>query len=100
MLKSERMCLNIRTTAHTAVRVEMLDGEEMTPIPGYTLDDSIPITGDHLFAEVRWKERSDLSELVDKPVRARLHMREAELFAIRLDCQAHFSNAAPINSLH
>ncbi len=100
MLKGDRMRLNVRTTAHTAVRVEMLDGEEMTPIPGYTLDDSIPITGDHLFAEVRWKERSDLSELVDKPVRARLHMREAELFAIRLDCQAHFSNAAPINSLH
>jgi hypothetical protein len=99
MLQGDRMSLNVRTTAHTAVRVEMLDGETMEPIPEYTLEEAIPITGDHLFAEPRWKERCDLSGLVGKPVRVRVHMREAELFAIRLDCQAHFSNAAPIDSL-
>jgi hypothetical protein len=99
MLQGDRMSLNVRTTAHTAVRVEMLDGETMEPIPGYTLEEAIPITGDHLFAEPRWKERCDLSGLVGKPVRVRVHMREAELFAIRLDCQAHFSNAAPLDSL-
>ena len=83
------MQVNLRTPAHTAVRAQMLDGQTAEPIPGYTWEEAIPISGDHLFARVRWQEREDISELVGRPVRVELAMREAELFAIRLDCQVY-----------
>lgn len=83
------LSLNVRTTKHTAVRVQLLDGESGQPIPGYTLDEAIPISGDHLFAQPRWRERTDLGELVGKPIRIEIALREAELFAIRVECQLY-----------
>lgn len=81
--------LNLRTSRHTAVRVQILDGETGEAIPGYTLDEAIPISGDHLFARPRWQERQDLVELVGKPIRIEVRMREAELFAMRIECQVY-----------
>jgi len=92
------MSINVRTTAHTAIRMQMLDGETAQPIPGYTLDEAIPISGDRLFAVPRWKERGDISELVDRPVRIEIAMREAEVFAIRIDCQV-FVGTTPTERL-
>ena len=83
------LSLNIRTTRHTAARVQILDGDSGAPIPGYTLDEALPISGDHLFAQPRWQEHQDLSALVGKPVRIEVMMREAELFAIRIPCQLY-----------
>ena len=81
--------LNVRTTKHTAIRVQILDGDSGEPIPGYTLDEALPISGDHLFAQPRWQDHQDLSALVGKPIRIEVLMREAELFAIRLPCQLY-----------
>lgn len=87
--QSGELRLNLRTTKHTALRVQVLEGESGQPLPGYTLEEAVPISGDHLFAEARWQTRQDLSELVGKPVRIEVAMREAELFAIRMDCQVY-----------
>ena len=89
--KAGEMSLNVRTMAHTHVRVQMLDGMTAQPIPGYTWDEALPISGDHLFAAPRWVERSDISELVDRPVRIEIALREAELFAIRNECEAFYA---------
>jgi hypothetical protein len=83
------LSLNLRTTKHTAVQVQLLDGDSGQPIPGYTLDEAIPISGDHLFARPRWRERPDLSALVGRPIRIEIALREAELFAIRVECQLY-----------
>jgi hypothetical protein len=37
--------------------------------------------------------------LVGRPVRLAIQMREAELFAIRLDCRAHYANGGPLDGL-
>ena len=95
---SGEMSFNVRTTGHTAIRVQMLDGETAEPIAGYTWEEAVPISGDHLFATPRWGERADISELVDRPVRIEVSMREAELFAIRLDCQAYYATL-PLDTL-
>lgn len=92
------LSINVRTTAHTAIRVQMLGGETAEPIPGYTWEEAVLISGDHLFARPRWKERADLSELVGRPVRVEIAMREAEVFAIRLDCHA-FVGHTPTETL-
>jgi hypothetical protein len=64
-------------TAHTGIRVQILDGKTAQPIPGYTWAEAAPI--------------SDISELVDKPIRIEIAMRESELFAIRTKCQAFYA---------
>lgn len=87
--RTAAMSLNVRTTGHTAIRVQLIDGDTAQPIPGYTFDDAIPISGDHLFAQPRWQEHADLSELIGKPIRIEIAMREAELFAIRLEGQIY-----------
>ena len=97
--RSKEFSVNVLTTAHTSVRVRLLDGESAEPIPGYDWEESVPISGDHLFAPVRWTEREDLAEVVGRSVRIEIQMREAQLFAIRLECDAFYSTL-PLPSLH
>ena len=89
--KAGEMSLNVCTTAHSAVLVQILDGDTAQPIPGYTWEEAVPISGDHLYAGVHWQERPDFSELIGRPVRIEIAMREAELFAIRTECEAFYA---------
>ena len=97
--RAGEMSLNVRTMSHTFVRVQILDGMTAKPISGYTRDEAVPISGDHLFAKPRWKERNDISELVDRPVRFEISLTEAELFAIRSKCDAYYACDPPLQSL-
>ncbi|HJN16065.1 MAG TPA: hypothetical protein QGH10_11260 [Armatimonadota bacterium] len=65
-----------------SVRVEALnaDGYRM---PGFTKDDAIPIEGDDLRHAAAWEE-SSLSELPGGTYRLRLHLDNAEVFALTL----------------
>jgi hypothetical protein len=67
-------------------------------LPGFTRAESIPITGDHLFAHTHWEHETDLTELVGKPIRIEVFMREAELFAIRVPCHV-FIGSEPTERL-
>jgi len=42
------------------IRVELLDDEEK-PLPGYSLEDCVPVTADGTDLPVQWKDHSDLS---------------------------------------
>lgn len=46
--QSAAISINVRTSTHTAVRVQLLDGVTGLPLPGYTLAEAVPISGDHL----------------------------------------------------
>ena len=96
--KAGQISFNVRTMAHTEIRVQILDGKTAEPIPGYTWDEAVPISGDHLFAQPRWKRRNDISELIDRPIRIEIAMREAELFAIRTECEALYA-CEPLQTL-
>ena len=52
-------------------------------VPGRTFEDCDPIFGDHLKHTVTWRGDSDLSAWAGKPVRMRLQMRRARLYAIQ-----------------
>ena len=96
--RTGEMSVNVRTTEHTAIRVQLLDGDTAQPIPGFTWEEAVPISGDHLFARPRWQERDDLAELAGRPIRIEIAMREAELFAIRLEGQV-FVGHTPAETL-
>ena len=65
-----------------AVRVELLDAHARR-LHGFTRDDAEPITTDGLRHAVKWKGKS-LSGLPPGPYIPRLHLENAEVFAVSL----------------
>jgi hypothetical protein len=82
------MTVNARMTPSGHVKVAVLD-TAFKPLPGYTIEDSIAITGDELFAKVRWRERENMDELKGKTVIIEVQVREGELYALRFPYRVH-----------
>ena len=64
------------------VWVEIRD-ERGLPIPGYTMDEAISIDRNQIAAPVRWRQREDAGELIDRPVRLHLRLRACKLYAFQ-----------------
>ena len=79
--------------AHLAVNIEYSELTPMRmaittpagdPLPGFGFDDSqIDLQIDHLYAWARWRNKSDLSELVGKQVQLHFEVNGAVLYAYR-----------------
>jgi len=82
------LTVNARMTPSGYVKVAVLD-TGFNPLPNYTIEDAIPITGDELFGKVRWRERDNLDELKGKSVILEVQVREGELYALRFSYQVH-----------
>ena len=61
------------------VQIEDLDGQ---PAAGFAFSDSPEIYGDAIEHTVKWQRGSDLSTLAGKPIRLRLALRDADLYAL------------------
>ncbi len=90
--EGDELTLNVRTNRAGSVKVQVLDPVTFEPMPHYTLDDAIPINGDHLFAKAQWRDRHDLAELKGRPVILEVHVREGELYALRLPHKAFYTS--------
>ena len=73
--------INYATGAAGSVRVEIQDAEGEA-IPGYALDDCDEIIGDEIERAVSWKGEGSVVSLVEKPVRLRFVMKDADLYAL------------------
>lgn len=85
VFEGNRLVLNFETRTASpqgSVRVELLDSRSQ-PIPGYTLDDAQPLTGDAIDGVVSWQGGADLSELAGKPIRLRLVLNDADVYSLR-----------------
>jgi hypothetical protein len=78
----KELSLNFATSAAGGIRVEVQDAAGK-PLPGFTLADSVETIGNEIDRAVRWKAGSDVSALTGKPVRLRLVMRDARLYALQ-----------------
>jgi len=76
-----RLHLNYATSAAGSLRVEVQE-DDGTPIPGFRLRDMAPLFGDELDSVVQWKG-GDLSALQGKPVRLKMELKDADLYAIQ-----------------
>lgn len=74
--------LNYATSALGSVQVEIQD-ETGAALPGYALADCDPIFGDDLDRRVIWQGSADLAALAGQPVRLRVALRDADLYALR-----------------
>jgi hypothetical protein len=80
--RGSELVLNFSTSAAGSIQVELQDLAGK-PIPGRTLDDCPPLFGDAIDAPVTWKGGDDLAALAGQPVRLRIRLRDADLFALQ-----------------
>ncbi len=84
-----RLVLNAWTRFGGEILVELADAiqdNRRTPAPaiaGRAFEDCDPISGDSLSHTVTWRGQSDLSPWTGRPVRVRLRMRRARLYALQ-----------------
>ena len=64
------------------IRVELMD-EDDQPLPGYALEECLPVSGDDTDLQVHWKDKNDLSGAVGKTVRLRFELKNARLYSYR-----------------
>ena len=98
MFEGKTLVLNVEPTGPDAqIHVQLIgvgtgskppswahgEGEKDAPCPGYTFDQSIPITSDELDAVVKWKERSSVGEWAGKPVRLHFRLRSMCIYAFQ-----------------
>lgn len=76
------LTLNHVTGADGGIRVELqqVDG---TPIPGRSLEDALPLTGDQLDHQVAWRDSSDVSPWDGKPIRLRVVLQNSDLYSLK-----------------
>jgi hypothetical protein len=77
----DRLELNLDASGGT-VRVE-LQGADGRPLPGCALADCEPLRANDTAAVVRWKSPQALAQLAGQPVRLRLELTSARLFAFQ-----------------
>lgn len=78
----KRLFVNYATSAGGRIRVEIQDAAGK-PIPGFELDNARPLVGDSIDQQVGWKRGGDLEKLAAQPIRLRIVMQEADLFALQ-----------------
>lgn len=62
------------------LRAEVLD-ESGRVFPGFGVEDSIPVQGDHAKVLLAWRSGRSLSDLAGQNVRFRFHLRNGDLFS-------------------
>jgi hypothetical protein len=62
------------------VRAELRD-EANRPIPGLTLGECKPLSGDQVHGVVTWTKGNDVSALAVNPLRLHLVIRDADVYA-------------------
>ncbi|MSR60288.1 MAG: hypothetical protein EXS05_22050 [Planctomycetaceae bacterium] len=65
-----------------ALRAELQD-ESGKSLEGFTLADSLPVTGDGLSRPVRWQNNPDLKSLAGRPVRLRFELKNGSLYSFQ-----------------
>lgn len=78
--------LNVDSGAMGTAFVEIRDAEGR-PIPGFTRADCEEIGGNFVNTPVRWKGKSDLSSLRERPVMLHFSARATKLYAFQFDSQ-------------
>jgi hypothetical protein len=66
--------------AQGSLKIELLDPAG-TPLPGFSLAEAMPITGDQLAAEVRWNSGARLASVTGREVKLRFVLTGGDLYS-------------------
>ena len=79
--------LNVQAP-HGRVRAQVCEVDG-TPIPGLTLEECVPFTGDDLFHRPRWRSGLDIVAAAGRHVHVEFEIAHGRLYAIRGDLELH-----------
>ncbi|MBN2375085.1 MAG: hypothetical protein JXD22_01695 [Sedimentisphaerales bacterium] len=82
--KGNILKLNVKVAPGGSLRVGLLD-EQGTPIKWRSIDDCLPITGDHINTIVQWKTDGDVSSRAGKPTKLHVEIINADLYTFQFD---------------
>lgn len=74
--------INYSTSAAGSLQIEIQD-QAGNPLPGYSLAEAEQMIGDQIEAVARWRGASDLKALEGRPIRLRIRLKDADLYALR-----------------
>ena len=77
-----QLLINYSTSAPGSVRCEIQTADG-TPVSGFTLAECDEIYGDHISRAVAWRGRTELKQLVGRPVRLKFGLKDADIYSIR-----------------
>ena len=60
-----------------------MDERGRVALPGFFLEDMEPVYGDRLDGVMSWATGANVSALQGKPIRIRMRLRDADVFALR-----------------
>lgn len=79
-LAGSRLMLNLDAAEGGRIEVDILD-QAGQPIPAYSGDDAIAVTGNDVRTAVSWRDQSELTSLEGNVVRLRFRLKDASLYA-------------------
>ena len=82
LFEGEDLVLNFTTGPSGHIAVELRD-EDGSPLPGFTLADMIPLSGNALAEPVIWTSGASLSQFHGQLVRLYFELVDADLFALQ-----------------
>ena len=82
VFQGKELELNYKTSGGGAIQVEIRN-EQGEAWDGFQLEDCLPLVGDRIDGVVQWKSGADLSSLAGNPVRLRVRLRDAGIYAFR-----------------
>ena len=82
LFQGKELELNYKTSGGGSIQVEIQDAEG-GKLEGFQLEDCAPMVGDRIDGVVQWKSNPDLAGLSGKPVRLRVRLRDASIYAFR-----------------
>ena len=80
-----KILVNAVTAQFGKIRAELRMVPDNKPIPGFELENSVPVSGDGHFLELRWKEKDNIDCIRGLPFRIFLELDQARIYAIRVD---------------
>ena len=82
LFEGSQLALNFATSAAGSLKVA-LEHADGSPIAGYALDDCDELFGDTVDRVVTWGGITDVGGLAGQPVRLRVQLRDADLYAFK-----------------
>ena len=78
----DRLILNATARPAGSVRIGLLDSEGRS-IPGRSLDECQPLTGDNESWTMKWADRDHVAKWSTQPIRLQIELRDADLFGFQ-----------------
>lgn len=82
VFEGAKLILNFSTSIRGEIRVGLQDADGR-PLPGFSLDDALPLTGDSIEQVVSWRKGSALGTHAGKPVRLTFALIDGDLYSFR-----------------